>query len=210
MTRCPSDASTRPTWAGSVARSGAFSAAITLAFLWRSEPVLSLRRGRRKLCSIASSTYLSSFMARSPSGTGTPELVELWPDWRHHVFLTDLDGDVVKVDRFHREHATGDQRLEGMRRSRAPAVGWISGRTRRGFRSRSWHTTRCVGPPLFGGHDTDRMFVACTNRARILARPGRLVNRAGQRTLRLPSRWPWANTVTTILDALRSIEPVST
>lgn len=30
----------------------------------------------------------------------------LWPDWRHHAFLTDPDGDVVDVDRFHREHAT--------------------------------------------------------------------------------------------------------
>jgi hypothetical protein len=31
---------------------------------------------------------------------------QLWPDWRHHAFLTDLDGDVVHVDRFHRQHAT--------------------------------------------------------------------------------------------------------
>ena len=31
---------------------------------------------------------------------------KLWPDWRHHAFLTDLDGDVIDVDRFHREHAT--------------------------------------------------------------------------------------------------------
>ncbi len=30
----------------------------------------------------------------------------LWPDWRHHAFLTDLTGDVVEVDRFHRQHAT--------------------------------------------------------------------------------------------------------
>ena len=31
---------------------------------------------------------------------------QLWPDWRHHAFLTDLDGDAVDVDRFHRQHAT--------------------------------------------------------------------------------------------------------
>ena len=29
----------------------------------------------------------------------------LWPDWRHHAFLTDLDGDAVDVDAFHRRHA---------------------------------------------------------------------------------------------------------
>jgi Transposase DDE domain group 1 len=29
----------------------------------------------------------------------------LWPDWRHHAFITDLDGDAVDVDAFHRHHA---------------------------------------------------------------------------------------------------------
>ena len=29
----------------------------------------------------------------------------LWPDWRHHAFLTDLTGDAVTVDAFHRHHA---------------------------------------------------------------------------------------------------------
>jgi hypothetical protein len=29
----------------------------------------------------------------------------LWPDWRHHGFLTDLTDDVVTVDAFHRRHA---------------------------------------------------------------------------------------------------------
>ena len=30
----------------------------------------------------------------------------LWPDWRHHAFVTDLDLALVEMDRFHREHAT--------------------------------------------------------------------------------------------------------
>ena len=29
----------------------------------------------------------------------------LWPDWRHHAFLTDLDGETVAIDVFHRHHA---------------------------------------------------------------------------------------------------------
>ena len=32
--------------------------------------------------------------------------LKLWPDWRHFAFFTDLDGDAVTVDAFHREHAT--------------------------------------------------------------------------------------------------------
>ena len=61
-----------------------------------------------------------------------------------------------------------------------------------------------------GGHDTDRLVVARTIRTRLLALPGRLVNRGGQPTLRLPSRWPWAHRFATILDALRALEPVPT
>lgn len=30
----------------------------------------------------------------------------LWPDWRHHAFITDLDLPVVAIDQFHRDHAT--------------------------------------------------------------------------------------------------------
>jgi hypothetical protein len=30
---------------------------------------------------------------------------QLWPDWRHHAFITDLDGDAVAVDADHRAHA---------------------------------------------------------------------------------------------------------
>ena len=29
----------------------------------------------------------------------------LWPDWRRHAFVTDLEGTIVEVDRFHRRHA---------------------------------------------------------------------------------------------------------
>ena len=29
----------------------------------------------------------------------------LWPDWRHHAFLTDLDDDTATLDKFHRHHA---------------------------------------------------------------------------------------------------------
>ena len=68
----------------------------------------------------------------------------------------------------------------------------------------------CRWTARLGGHDTDRLIVARTIRTRLLALPGRLVNRAGQQTLRLPSRWPWAHTFTKILDALRALEPVPT
>ncbi|MFN3257974.1 MAG: hypothetical protein ACE37B_20020 [Ilumatobacter sp.] len=61
-----------------------------------------------------------------------------------------------------------------------------------------------------GGRDTDCLIVVRTIRTRLLAVPGRLVNRAGQPNLRLPSRWPWVDTFTKILDAIRALEPVPT
>jgi hypothetical protein len=48
-----------------------------------------------------------------------------------------------------------------------------------------------------------RLVVARTIRTQLLAVPGRLVNRAGTPTLRLPTNWPWADTFTRALTALR-------
>ena len=52
----------------------------------------------------------------------------LWPDWRHHAFLTDLDGDAVDVDAFHRRprrRRARHPRPQGGRRARARAVGQL-------------------------------------------------------------------------------------
>jgi len=31
---------------------------------------------------------------------------QLWPDWRHHAFITNLELPVIAMDQFHRDHAT--------------------------------------------------------------------------------------------------------
>ena len=137
---------------------------------------------------------------------------KLWPDWRHHAFLTDLDGNVIEVDRFHREHATVELAIKDLKAGAGlehlpSGVFWANS---------AWFQIAILAHNMMrwtarlGGHDTDRLIVARTIRTRLLALPGRLVNRAGQPTLRLPARWPWANTFNTILDALRSLEPVPT
>lgn len=137
---------------------------------------------------------------------------KLWPDWRHHAFLTDLDGDVVDVDRFHREHATVELAIKDLK-----AGAGLEHLPSGVFSANSaWFQIAILAHNMMrwttrlGGHDTDRLIVARTVRTRLLALPGRLVNRAGQQTLRLPSRWPWADTFTKILDTLRALEPVPT
>ena len=58
-----------------------------------------------------------------------------------------------------------------------------------------------------GVRNDDQLIVARTVRTRLLAIPGRVVNRAGRKTLRLPTNWPWANAFTTALDTLRTLRP---
>jgi hypothetical protein len=137
---------------------------------------------------------------------------KLWPDWRHHAFLTDLTGDVADVDRFHREHATVELAIKDLK-----AGAGLEHLPSGVFSANSaWFQIAILAHNMMrwtahlGGHNTDRLIVARTIRTRLLALPGRLVNRAGRSTLRLPSRWPWADTFTNILDTLRALEPVPT
>ena len=53
----------------------------------------------------------------------------------------------------------------------------------------------------------DQLIVTRTIRTRLLAISGRLVNRAGRPTLRLPTHWPWATQFSRALDTLRGLEP---
>lgn len=137
---------------------------------------------------------------------------KLWPDWRHHAFLTDLTGDVIAIDRFHREHATVELAIKDLKAGAGlehlpSGVFWANSAW---FQIAILAHNMCRWTARLGGHDTDRLVVARTIRNRLFALPGRLVNRAGQQTLRLPSRWPWADTFTKILDTLRALEPVPT
>jgi hypothetical protein len=52
----------------------------------------------------------------------------------------------------------------------------------------------------------DALIVARTVRTQLIALPGRIVNRSGIFTLRLPIYWPWAEHFTVILNTLRAIE----
>ncbi len=135
---------------------------------------------------------------------------KLWPDWRHHAFLTDLDGNVIDIDRFHREHAVVELAIKDLKAG-AGLEHLPSGR----FSANSaWFQIAILAHNMvrwtahLGGHDTDRLIVARTIRTRLLALPGRLVNRAGRVTLRLPTRWPWAATFTNLLVTLRGLPAV--
>jgi hypothetical protein len=137
----------------------------------------------------------------------------LWPDWRHHAFLTDLDGDVVDVDRFHRHHAVVELAIrdlkEGAGLNHVPSGNFHA--------NSAWLQCTVLAHNLIRwtaalGHARveDHLTVARTMRTRLFAIPGRLVNRSGRATLRLPTHWPWAAAFTAALDALRLLQPAPT
>ena len=136
--------------------------------------------------------------------------MKLWPDWRHHAFLTDIDGDAVDLDRFHRQHAVVELAIrdlkEGAGLEHVPSGNFHA--------NSAWLQCAVLAHNLIrwttilgGVRVDDQLIVARTIRTRLLALPGRIVNRAGRPTLRLPINWPWAATFTTALNTLRALHP---
>ena len=132
----------------------------------------------------------------------------LWPDWRHHAFITDLTLPVVEMDEFHRDHATVELAIrdlkEGAGMEHCPSGKFFANAAWLGCAVLAHNLTRWTAR-LGAVHPDRQLTVARTIRSRFLALPGRMVNRSGQPVLRLPERWPWAKTFDTALDKLRSL-----
>ena len=134
----------------------------------------------------------------------------LWPDWRHFGFLTDLPGTAVEIDRFHRQHAVVELAIrdlkEGAGLEHIPSGNFHA--------NSAWLQCAVLAHNLVrwtaiaGNVRVDnQLVVARTLRTRLLAIPGRLVNRSGRTTLRMPTNWPWAKAFSTALTALRELRP---
>ena len=136
--------------------------------------------------------------------------LKMWPDWRHHAFLTDLTGDVVELDKFHRQHAVVELAIrdlkEGAGLEHVPSGNFHA--------NSAWLQCAVLAHNMIRWtaitgkiRVEDQLVVARTLRTRLLAIPGRLVNRSGRATLRMPTNWPWATMFTTALDAVRALQP---
>jgi hypothetical protein len=134
--------------------------------------------------------------------------VRLWPDWRHHAFLTDLAGHAAEVDAFHRQHAVTELAIRDLKEG-AGMDHLPSGRF---FANAAWLACSVLAHNLIRWTVTlglprpvDQLTVARTVRTCLLAVPGRLVNRAGRLTLRCPADWPWAGWFNRRLHVLRAL-----
>ena len=134
---------------------------------------------------------------------------ELWPNWRHHCFVTDRhDLDTKAADANHRGHATVELAIrdlkEGSGLSRCPSGQFPA--------NGAWlaccvlaHNLARWTARLGRAHPTRQLTVAATIANRLLTVPGRLVNHSGRHRLRLPLNWPWAHTFTTALGHIRNL-----
>ena len=137
---------------------------------------------------------------------------KLWPDWRHFAFLTDLDGDTITVDAFHRHHAVVELAIrdlkEGAGMEHVPSgnfsanSAWLQCAVLAHNLIRWTVTIGAPGP-------VDELTVARTVRQQLLNVPGRLVNHAGTPVLRGPLNWPWRHRFQQRLAALRLLEPLT-
>ena len=135
---------------------------------------------------------------------------QLWPDWRHFAFLTDLSGTAVELDAFHRDHA----RVELAIRDLKEGAGMEHVPSGQFFANSAWLCCAVLAHDLVrwcailgGMHNDDELMVAKTIRTRLFSVPGRLVNRSGTPTLRTPQHWPWAATFLRALGQIRLLEP---
>ena len=137
----------------------------------------------------------------------------LWPDWRHHAFLTDLtDPDAVAVDAFCRRHATVELAIRDLKDNGLAHVpsgdfsangAWLACAVLAHNLTRWAVTLGDIAP-------RNQLIVARTIRTQLLAVPARLINRSGTPVLRLPTQWPWANDFTHALTNLRQLRPAPT
>ncbi len=138
----------------------------------------------------------------------TGKQASLWPDWRYHAFVTNQTKPVTIVEREHRHHAVVELTIrdlkDGAGLSHMPSGNfsangaWLAA-TVLAHNLTRW--TQTIGDPT----NTDSLSVTRTFHTQIVAVCGRLINRAGQIILRLPTNWPWADRFDRILTNLRAL-----
>jgi hypothetical protein len=130
---------------------------------------------------------------------------ELWPDWRHHAFLTNRTDALELVESEHRQHAVVELAIRDLKDQ--ALAHFPSGKF---LANAAWTVIAALAhnllrwTTLIGLPDTI-IPTARTLRRRLLTVPGRITRTARTVTLRMPARWPWEPAFLTALKRLRAI-----
>jgi hypothetical protein len=130
---------------------------------------------------------------------------DLFPNWRHHAFMTNRTLPALVADTDHRDHATIEltiRDLKGQALRHFPSGHYAA--------NGAWTVIAALAHNLARwatliGLPTAPVQTAATRRRHLLSIPGRLTRTARRWTLRLPARWPWQNDFHTVLDAIRAL-----
>ncbi len=130
---------------------------------------------------------------------------ELWPDWRHHPFLTNRNEPLALVEAEHRQHAVVELAIRDLKEQ--ALAHFPSGRF---LANAAWTVIAAIAHNLLRwttliGLPNTTVPAARTLRRRLLSIPGRLVRSGRRVTLRMPARWPWQQQFTTALTRLRAV-----
>jgi hypothetical protein len=130
---------------------------------------------------------------------------ELWPDWRHHAFLTNRTETLEQVEAEHRQHAVVELAIRDLKDQ--ALAHFPSGKF---LANAAWTVIAALAhnllrwTTLIGLPDTV-IPTARTLRRRLLSIPGRMTRTARQLTLRMPARWPWQAQFLIALQRLRAV-----
>ena len=119
-----------------------------------------------------------------------PRQQALWPNWRHHCFVTNVDLEAVQADAFHRDHASVELAIrdlkEGAGLEHCPSGQFFANAAWLGCAVLAHDLVRWTAR-LGDLHPDSELTVARTVRGRVLGLPGRLVNSSGRLVLDCPS-----------------------
>jgi hypothetical protein len=130
---------------------------------------------------------------------------ELFPDWRHHPFLTNRSDAIAVVEAEHRQHAVVElviRDLKDQALAHFPCGDFHA--------NGAWTVISALAHNLLRwtellGNSGQIIRAARTVRRKLLAMPGRLTTHATRWTLHLPARWPWQQDFNDALSRLRAL-----
>ncbi len=130
----------------------------------------------------------------------------LFPNWVHHAFVTNRQGPIRLEDEHHRAHAVCELAIRDLKEN-----GLAHCPSGRFNANGAWLALAMLAHNLIRWADTittgtPRLITGGTIRRTLIATPGRISSSARRLTLHLPTRWPWAKHVTSMLDQLRTIK----
>ena len=132
----------------------------------------------------------------------------LWPDWRHHCFVTDRDDlDTEAADAYHRAHARVELAIKDLKDNglaHCPSGRFFANAAHLACAALAHNIARWT-TRLGQAQHHKALTVAATVRRRLLTIPGRVVNHSRRHILRMPADWPWAHTFTRALRHIRSL-----